>query len=245
MTIIPLIQIPDEPDLGDAMLALSIPHRAFVIAKVRFGVTNGRAAELAGYSNSSRDVLKVKGYEIAHREDVQAAILEETRKVLKSYGPKAVRTLAKIMGDPSAENRDRIKASVELLNRASLAAVTEAHVTVDHRLSDSEYDRRLQSALQILGIDAAPEQVRKALIDKSNFVEAEYEVVEVPLSDALKDVTRRETRARRSAMTPGEVEADKAAIQAERAAVLKQKRREAEEYRASITNVDPDIADLF
>src|ERR1019366_4030555 len=129
--IVPLITIPDAEDCGPAMFALaSDAERAWVIAKVETGCSNGDAARLAGYcaDNPSLDNLKSTGYAIAHRQRIQDALLEVSRKLMRSQGPRSILTLARIRDDKAAENKDRIKAAVELLNRAGISAVQESHL---------------------------------------------------------------------------------------------------------------------
>jgi phage terminase small subunit len=90
------------------MRALSAMQRRFVVAKVMLGLGNGDACRAAGYAET---VAGHTAHTIAHREDVQAAIEEEARKLMKSEGPKSVLTLVAIRDDKTAKAADRIKAS--------------------------------------------------------------------------------------------------------------------------------------
>jgi hypothetical protein len=249
--IVPLIAVPAADDLGPAMQACTNGERSFVIAKVETGESNAECARLAGYSASTPDTLKSTGYAIAHRQRVQDAILEMSRKLMRSEGPKSIKTLVEIRDNKSLEAKDRLKASVELLNRAGMSAVSESHLTVTHELlTDAQKDQRILSLASELGLDEAT--ARKMLIapadleKNAQIIDAEFE--EVPLSDDPRNIAKRETRARRRDMTPEERKADKARIRAERSAKLKAKRAEAEagrEYAAAVAEIDPELADLF
>jgi hypothetical protein len=170
--LVPAVAIPDE-GLGPCMLALSPPMRAFVHFKAHLGFSNAKAARAAGYSRDKPDNAKVSGYALAHRGDVIVAIIEETRRVMSSEGPRSVRTLVEIRDDKKAENRDRLKAAVELLNRGGLNAVSEHHVTVEH-LTDTQKDQRILALCRELGI--ADTEARKMLL-APEIIDAEYSEV--------------------------------------------------------------------
>src|ERR1700690_4435740 len=91
----PLIPV-DEAGLGPAMLALSPAMRAFVVAKVTYGLNNTDAAERSGYSSHSPHALGVVGSRLAHDERIQSAILEEGQKLMRSEWPKSVHTLVSL-----------------------------------------------------------------------------------------------------------------------------------------------------
>src|SRR5579872_2043027 len=113
----PLIPV-DETSLGPAMMALTPAMRAFVIAKVALGMTSIDAAKAAGYSARSPHALGVVGSRLAHDDRIQAAILEEGQKLMRSEGPKSVHVLVAIRDDKQAAPKDRLKAATELLNRS-------------------------------------------------------------------------------------------------------------------------------
>lgn len=246
--IVPLIPVPEADDLGPAMTDCTVGERAFVVAKIETGESNGECARLAGYSASSPDVLKSIGYAIAHRERVQAAILEMSRRLMRTEGPKSIKTLVEIRDNKKAEDKDRIKASIELLNRAGMNAVSESHLTVTHQLSESQMDQRILQLASELGLDEAT--ARKMLIapadleKNANVIDADFTEVREPSQDP-RIVAERETRARRRDMSPDEIAADKARIRAEKAAKAKAKYDAAQEYRAVVAEADPDLADLF
>ncbi len=224
--IIPLIPVPDPDDLGEQMRQCTKGERAWVIAKIETGESNAECARLAGYSASSPDVLKSIGYAIAHRERVQAALLEMSRKLMRTEGPKSIKTLVEIRDNTKAENKDRIKASIELLNRAGMSAVQESHLTVTHQLNESQMDQRILQLAAELGLDQ--DTARKMLIapadleKNANVIDADFTEVREPSQDR-KNVAERETRARRRDMTPEEIAQDKQRIRAEKAARAKAK----------------------
>lgn len=186
-TTLPQIRVPED-GLGPAMLALpNASMRAYVVGRVFYGLNRARAAEAAGYSTATPDVAKVQGYRLEHDERIQAAIAEESRKLMRSQGPRSIRTLIKIRDDKAAENKDRIKAATELLSRAGLNAVTEGHITVEHKLTPAQQDRRILELARELGLSET--EARKMLVDPSKVIDAEYE--EVPADagrEGLEDI---------------------------------------------------------
>ena len=229
----PMIDVGEE-GLGPAMLALSRAHRAFVTALVIHGLTQAAAAEAAGYSASSKASLEVQGSKLAHREDIQAAILELGCKVMRAEGPKSIRFLAEVRDSTWLETKDRLKAGIELLNRSGFVAVTQTNVNVEHthKLSEAQMDARIIELCRELGL---PEQeARKLLIAPDKIIEAEFSEVE-PEPVAPEVIAKRERRNERAreldALLPDAREAAKAKTLADRAAAMKERRRLAEASR--------------
>lgn len=228
----------DEASLGPAMLALSPAMRVFVLAKVNIGANNTRAAQLAGYSDASAKGLNVTGHRLGHDPRVQAAILEESHKLMRSEGPNSIRTLVSLRDDAEVEPKDRIKCAVELLNRSGFHAITESIAHVEHHLSDREKDARILALCAELGI--AADEARKMLIAPAaskDAIDAAYEVVpaeppreltEEEKQEAAKREHENEQRRARRAMTPEELAEHKAKMQRER---IERSKREHAEHR--------------
>jgi phage terminase small subunit len=193
--IVPLIQL-DDGDLGPAMSALNAGERAFVIGKVHHGLNNADAAAQAGYSTKGENA-KTVGYRLAHSERVCAAIIEQSKRVLKSEGPKSINVLVAIRDSQKEDARDRIKAAVELLNRGGLSVVQEQHVTHDHTfyLTPAQKDARIVALGKEFGLD---DDAIKKLVTDPNVIDAEFSEVAAPpkeLSANPENVRRRELRA--------------------------------------------------
>jgi len=219
------------------MRALPPAQRAFVYFKVTMGRNNTDAARLAGYSEKGVDVTASR---LAHDPRVQAALIEESKKVLKSQGAKSILTLVEIRDNPQAEDKDRIKCAVELMNRGGLSAVSESHLTVEHRLSESEQDRKILQLAAELGMSET--EAKKLLIAPSEFQknsEGVYSLPEVPAPDPSPQQQRNNERRRhRRKMTPAEIEADKAAIRAA------QSERQRQEYQAHQSVTDAEFEEI-
>jgi phage terminase small subunit len=168
--LVPTITVADEA-CGPDMLPLTPAQRVFVYRYVHFGDTAAAAARYAGYSDRSSGA-KVQGYRLLHDEGVQKAIAEESRKIMRAEGPRSIITLRTIRDDKSADAKDRIKAAIELLNRGGLHAVTEQHVSVEHRLSDQEIDARILALCAELKIPET--EARKMLIDPAKVIDGEF-----------------------------------------------------------------------
>ncbi len=214
----PLIPI-DEASLGPAMLALSPGMRAFVYAKVHLGLTNVEAGKLAGYSTRSPNSLEVHTSQLAHHPNVQAAILEEGQKLMRAEGARSIRTLVEIRDSATADNRDRIRCAVELLNRSGFHAVSESHHHEHVHMTEGEKDRRILALCAELGI-SEPE-ARKMLIAPTEMQKNAAGIYELPPPEPAQEPTEEErrravyrqreneNRRRRRRMTPEEVAADK------------------------------------
>ncbi len=243
--LVPIIVVPDE-GCGPAMAALSPAHRAFVVAKVHFGCSNAEAARRAGYSKDKLQHAKVTAYRLAHTDGIQAAIIEESRKVVCGEGPKSIRTLVEIRDDKTKEPKDRIKAAIELLNRGGLNAVSEHHMVVEHTMTDAQKDRRILELCRELGI--ADMEARKLLIAPS-VVDAEFTEVPPPeppktleqIARAEKAVRNSEVAKRRmrSAMTPDELAEHKQKMREARRATMKAR------YDAAQAEQQTDIKDFI
>src|SRR5438552_474007 len=130
----PLVPLDDE-GLGPAMRALNPRQRAFVVGKIN-GLNDNAAARAAGYVVAAPVGNHGYATHLAHHEGVQAAILEEARKLMRSHGPKSILCLVAIRDDTEAADKDRIKAATELLNRSGFHAVSEHHSTVTVAVSE-------------------------------------------------------------------------------------------------------------
>ena len=212
----------NDSDLGPAMAALNERQRDYVRGKVFLGLDNAAAARAAGYSIATKSGTGHKTpWWLAHHPGVQDAILEESRKLLRSEGPRSIHTLVQIRDTADAAPRDRIKAAVELLNRAGMNAITETHHTVTHQLSEAEQDKRILALCAELGV--AESEARKMLVAPADFkknaagvfeLEPKPEKVRTEAEQKKYEIDRaadRRFKARRK-MTLEERDADRAAV---------------------------------
>ena len=236
----------DEGSLGPAMRALRPLQRAFVHYKVFYGLTNIEAYRRAGYSDNPGSSRK-GSYELAHSQGVQDAIEEETRKLMRTEGPKSVQVLVEIRDDKEVAARDRVKAATELLNRAGLHARTESTVNVSVQMTDSEKDKEILRLAKELGLGET--EAKKLLISPDDFkqnAKGVYELEPKPNRPSWRD-TENERRRARSAMTPEEREADKARVRQEMAEYARDKgKRIYAEHQARIAAEEavPEYVDI-
>lgn len=241
--LVPMIVVPDDM-CGPAMAALPPAQRAFVAAKVHFGCSNAEAARKAGYSKNQPADAKVTGYQLAHQENIQAAIIEESRKVICSEGPRSIQTLVAIRDDKTKDAKDRLKAAIELLNRGGLNAVSEHHLTVEHKMTDAQKDQRILALCQELGIPQT--EARKMLI-APDVIDAEFAEVPPAAPVTEKQAARRarlprdnELRRKRQKMTPENLAAHKKAMRETRRATAKVRYAQAQQPRQ--TDIEEFIA---
>jgi phage terminase small subunit len=169
-----LIPITDDTTLGPAMLALpNDRQRAFVVALVQLGCDATHAAAVAGYA-----LEKSNGHawRLAHDPKIQAALLEECKKVIRSDAPMALTVLRTVAKDPTAPHRDRLRAATEILNRSGLNAVSETNITVTHK-SEAEQDREILALASELGLD---DKAKSKLLGRPVVTEAQFEIIDEP-----------------------------------------------------------------
>ena len=168
---LPALPEEDESSLGPAMLKLNPRQREFVRGVVS-GLSQTQAVRRAGYEGSNRKIQGITGVRLGHHPGVQAAILEEGLKLVRSDGPKAIAVLSSIASNPEARDRDRIAAAVALLDRGGFGATTSHRVDVHHHEPSREEVRaRLAAACDELGF--TPEMKARAL--KVNAIELDQQ----------------------------------------------------------------------
>ena len=108
----------DEENLGPAMLACNPKQRAF-IAHWFECKSGAQAAREAGYGNPDGTTTALSFTQIAqrllHNERVQAAMVEYTRKTIRTLGPAAVQAQKDIL--TTSSHKDRAKISISVLDR--------------------------------------------------------------------------------------------------------------------------------
>lgn len=168
----------DLDGYGPAMRALANDRmRRFVLIWVETGGTQHDVAKAAGYGTEelTRNSLRVAGHNLYHREDVQAAILEQLQKVVRNAAPSALRVVTEIANNPQVQPRDRLSAAKLILERSGLSAITEHKVTVTK--SPQEIDNRLAALLAKAGLS---EEAREKLLGKVIDVVSEEVLADEP-----------------------------------------------------------------
>src|SRR5712691_8378480 len=100
----PLATVPDEADLGPAMLKLTARQRQFVM-ELRHGPAGYgseiRAAKAAGYGSptSSALSLRVMAHQVLHNAKVQDALREIGGKVIRAEAFQSIKTTSAIARD--------------------------------------------------------------------------------------------------------------------------------------------------
>ena len=151
-TDLPTVRTDDLADYGPAMRALPNDRmRGFVSALVQ-GVPSGSAAKLAGYRKRHTNPGR-----LTQDPRVQAALLEESMKVLRTDGVLCIRYLREIAGDQTQKAADRLKAIEMTLSRSGFASTTQHNVTVTQK-SDGQLKQELLAMADELGLDAAAKQ---------------------------------------------------------------------------------------
>ena len=148
------VPIMDYGDYGPAMRALpSDRQRAFVIAFLQSGGQNAtEAARQAGYEDSK--ATRITATRLAHDTAVQAAMLEESQRMLGAHLPLSTAFLVKVLSDdsPSVAMKDKLKAVDMIMTRTGMPAQTEHRVTVEHKMSEDQVKQRVLELAQKHGI---------------------------------------------------------------------------------------------
>jgi phage terminase small subunit len=142
----------DDEELGPEMAALNERQRRFVMAMIeRPGITQGRAAKMAGYSPSSDGLLRKTGHFLAHNSAVQAAIRAEAGKRLHSASLIAANVVVAMLTDDQVSPKEKLRAAGMLLDRTGFAAVQKIDVTRKDESGTAVLDQIKQLA-QRLGL---------------------------------------------------------------------------------------------
>lgn len=174
------VPVPDEDQLGPAMLLLNPMQRAFVIAMVETGGDSARAAAtMAGYANSNGQ----SSMRLSHNPKVQAAIKEEAEARVRGGLLLGASVLQEIARDPM--HKDRLKAALALMDRGGMAIVTEHRMTIDDRRNDKEVVARILQLAAQAGMDGPK------LLKEYGVVDAEF--TEIPATPA-EPLTRMTTK---------------------------------------------------
>ena len=230
---LPILPEYDVADLGPAMQALTPLRRNWVLAKVFLALDDTNAARAAGYTEKT---ARHHAYEIAHREDIQAAILEVGKALLRGEGARSIRTMVAIRDDKMVRADTRLKAAEMIANRAGFHVSTEHHVHTHAHLSDAQMDKRILALAAELGM--APDQAQKMLIAPADMEQNAEGVFELVVEQPPSEPSPRATRQRRAGMTLDQIEADKQRLRAERAERMSRERRAADAARV-VTPDDP------
>src|SRR6516165_7484006 len=130
------------------MLELNPRERAFVVALFMPDMTGTAAAKAAGFGVEGKSTNATFG-RIAHRKlsqaHIVAAIEEESRRVVRSLAPSAVRALREILEDP--KHRDRLKAARTVLERVDPSMMRFEHQH-DVRVRVTDHDSEAVAMLR-------------------------------------------------------------------------------------------------
>lgn len=159
--------------IGPAYDALTEMQAKFVDGLV-IGMSNTQAARAAGYSAGDPAVVKAIAHKLAHNPKVLAAIREAADLALRSKGLAAINVLGEILEDPCAENKDRLRAAAEILNRSGFGPQSEHTVKVEHvEKTDQEKVASIVRMARQLGLDPR-KLLGQAGVDPATITDAEF-----------------------------------------------------------------------
>jgi phage terminase small subunit len=183
----------DLRGLGPAMRSLNARQRAFVRHLFESDGRKGSivaAYRSAGYAaNSDPHVTNASAQQMVHREDIQAAITEYTKKELHHLGPAAVRAKREIVNDPLHKDRDKAANSIlERLVPTVQRIETNVTVEINHTkdaIESLKYMRELnvprEKLLEHFGPLGLPRYERmlaeQEAAAKGEIIEAEFEEI--------------------------------------------------------------------
>lgn len=164
---------------GPAMSALRTDlQRGFVIAYNNMGADDAtKAARAAGYEDNGTGALKVTAYRLLHNPDIQAAIREDAKARMAGLVGAAIKALGETIGNP--QHKDRVKASLAVLNRTGLHEQVDRNINVNVNITREEKLDRVRQLAEILGRDPAE------LLGK--VVDAEFEDAASPGTEGMED----------------------------------------------------------
>jgi len=130
----PLVEtLPDESELGPAMLALTEKQRRFVL-ELRLGPSGRgstvRAVKAAGYGvPGSKDwYFRVQAHRLLYDIKIQEALREVGGRLIRAEAFQSIKNTAAIANNP--KHRDCLKANIALMDRGGFGIETHHTVTV-------------------------------------------------------------------------------------------------------------------
>jgi hypothetical protein len=138
---------------GPAMAALTPKQRNYVLAMASDPFGNPTQwARLAGYSDV-KEGAKVRGHELSHDPNVDAAVKELSKTALGTLGPfLAAAGLLRIARKP--DHPDHFKSLLAIANRVGMNETTEHTVKVEHTdLRGDALLERIRALAVRLGVD--------------------------------------------------------------------------------------------
>lgn len=160
--------VPQE-ELPKAMRELTPEQRRFVEAYASYGGDDKRMADAAKEAGIPEPQCKQWAACQLRSPRVLAAVRDLADRNIRNGALMAANVLLDIAGDRF--HKDRMKAAVEILNRAGLIVETQHKVTIEDNRSEAEIKQRITELAEKLGVDP------KKLLGK-NVVDAEFVVVE-------------------------------------------------------------------
>lgn len=173
-----LLQVKAIPDAqwGPEMQALKPNLRAFVLARVVFGLNGPDAVVAAGSPSDSRGGQRVIASRWQALPEVAAAMRAEMSTRMLDSAPKMLKIVEGLARDKTIKPETRLKAASGLLDRAGMAAAQRIEVAHDHVLHVELTNEQLQADLErMLGRPLSAE----ALAALPAPIDAEFEPVEV------------------------------------------------------------------
>ena len=137
------------------MLSCTDMQRRFIYAFLEEGGDPRRimaAAETAGYSAANKNTLMSAASRLLHDPKIVAAIKEEADMRVRAGAILGASVLVKIAGDD--QDKNQLKAAIELLNRADLIVASRQEIVVDdRRVGRAELLERARMLAERAGID--------------------------------------------------------------------------------------------
>jgi hypothetical protein len=126
----PLATVPDESELGPAMLKLTPKQRRFVL-ELKLGPagygSEVRAARAAGYGPTTDGCMRRIAHQVLHNPKVQDALHEVGGKLIRAAAFQSIRNTEAIANN--FKHRDCLRANLALLDRG-FPTETFHHITV-------------------------------------------------------------------------------------------------------------------
>lgn len=147
-------------ELGPRMQACSEMERKFVIAYVTNNDGNAtQAARDAGYSDLGPDspAIRVRAFEVVHRERVILALEEVGRKVFRSLLVPAIRATQRLITD--TKHPDHAKTVSSTLARLGITERTGVDVNVSGELTLNHTDSALNDLRALLELQVPREKL--------------------------------------------------------------------------------------
>lgn len=181
------LQLDDPGQYGPAMKAIKPQWRRFIHIYLANGGRNATRAYLEAGFGGDAIAAKTNASRILHDERMQAALREETKKMMVGNAPLAQSVVEQILDNPTASAKDKLTAAKMIWDRTGFIAATEHQVKQTVTLNAEQLHAELALFAKELGLDMK-QVLGPNFQQPMALIEADFEEVPEGSLEGLEDL---------------------------------------------------------